>query len=55
VLRTLIAAEIASRDASNTRARLKAAAFPVIKTIEEFDPSASSILSPTWDYLAQGA
>jgi len=29
VLRTLIEAEIASRDASNTRARLKAAAFPV--------------------------
>ena len=29
VLRTLIEAEIASRDASNTRARLKAATFPV--------------------------
>ena len=28
VLHTLIEAEIASRDASNTRARLKAAAFP---------------------------
>ena len=52
VLRTLIEAEIASRDASNTRARLKAAAFPVIKTIEEFDLSASSIPAPTWDYLA---
>ena len=51
VLRTLIEAEIASRDASNTRARLKAAAFPVIKTIEEFDLSASSIPAPTWDYL----
>lgn len=51
VLRTLIEAEITSRDASNTRARLKAAAFPVIKTIEEFDLSASSIPAPTWDYL----
>jgi len=51
VLRTLIEAEIASRDASNTRARLKAAAFPVIKTIEEFDLSASSIPAPTFAYL----
>ena len=51
VLRTLIEAEIASRDASNTRARLKAATFPVIKTIEEFDLTASSIPAPTWDYL----
>ena len=31
-LRTLIEAEIASRDASNARGRLKAAAFPVSKT-----------------------
>lgn len=51
ILRTLIEAEIASRDASNTRARLKAAAFPVIKTIEEFDLATSSIPAPTWDYL----
>lgn len=51
VLRTLIEAEIASRDASNTRARLKAAAFPVIKTIEEFDLAASSIPAPTFAYL----
>jgi len=51
VLRTLIEAEIASRDASNTRARLKAAAFPVVKTIEEFDLSASSIPTPTFAYL----
>ena len=51
VLRTLIEAEIASRDASNTRARLKAAAFPVIKTIEEFDLSTSSIPAPTFAYL----
>jgi DNA replication protein DnaC len=42
-LRTLVETEIASRDASNTRARLKAAAFPVTKTVDEFDVKASSI------------
>lgn len=51
VLRTLVEAEIAARDASNTRARLKAAGFPVVKTIEEFDVAASSIPAPTWSYL----
>ena len=51
VLRTLVEAEIAARDASNTRARLKAAGFPVVKTIEEFDLAASSIPAPTWSYL----
>jgi DNA replication protein DnaC len=51
VLRTLVEAEIAARDASNTRARLKAATFPVLKTIEEFDVAASSIPAPTWSYL----
>ncbi len=43
VLRTLIEAEIAARDASNTADRLKAAAFPVTKTLETFDVAASSI------------
>jgi DNA replication protein DnaC len=52
LLRTLIEAEIAARDASNTRTRLKAAAFPVIKTIEEFDLGVSSINKATFDYLA---
>jgi hypothetical protein len=51
VLRTLIEAEVAARDASNERARLKAATFPVVKTIEEFDLTASSIPTPTWAYL----
>ncbi|NMM34369.1 MAG: ATP-binding protein [Phycicoccus sp.] len=51
ILRTLIEAEIASRDAANTRARRQAAAFPVIKTIEEFDLAASSIPAPTFAYL----
>ncbi len=51
VLRTLIEAEIASRDASNARARLKAAAFPVTKTLDEFDVKASSIKTATFAYL----
>ena len=42
-LRTLIEAEISARDASNARNRLKAAAFPVVKTLDDFDVTASSI------------
>jgi DNA replication protein DnaC len=52
LLRTLVEAEITARDASNARHRLKAAAFPVAKTLEEFDVAASSIPRPTFDYLA---
>jgi DNA replication protein DnaC len=52
VLRTLIEAELAARDASNTANRLKAAAFPVVKTLEGFDVSASSIPQATVDYLS---
>ena len=52
LLRTLIDAEITARDASNARARMKTAAFPVIKTIDELDRSACSIPGPTLDYLA---
>src|SRR4029450_206554 len=51
VLRALVEAEVAARDASNERARLKRAAFPVLKTIDEFDLAASSIPAPTWAYL----
>ncbi|HEY3239122.1 MAG TPA: IS21-like element helper ATPase IstB [Acidimicrobiia bacterium] len=51
-LRTLVEAEIASREASNARARLKAANFPVTKTLDDFDVSASSIPKATLDYLA---
>ena len=51
-LRTLVEAEIASRDASNARGRLKAAAFPVHKTLDEFDVGASSVPRATFDYLA---
>lgn len=50
-LRTLVEAEIASRDASNATARLKLAAFPVTKTLEEFDVAASSVKGATLDYL----
>ena len=51
-LRTLVEAEIASRDASNARGRLKSAAFPVTKTLDEFDVEASSVPRATFDYLA---
>lgn len=51
VLRTLVEAEIAARDASNLANRLKAASFPVVKTIEEFQLTASTIPKPTFDYL----
>ena len=51
LLRTLIEAEITARDASNARTRLKSAAFPLIKTLEEFDRTVSSIPAPTWAYL----
>lgn len=51
-LRTLLEAEIASRDASNASARLKQARFPVTKKLEGFDVAASSIPRPTFDYLA---
>ena len=39
-------------DASNARTRLKTAAFPVVKTLDEFDRAVSSIPPATLDYLA---
>jgi DNA replication protein DnaC len=51
VLRTLIEAELAARDASNIAARLKAAAFPVAKTLDNFIVAESSIPQATFDYL----
>jgi DNA replication protein DnaC len=51
-LRTLIEAEITSRDESNARTRMRTAAFPVTKTLAEFDVSASSVPPATFDYLA---
>jgi DNA replication protein DnaC len=52
LLRTLVEAEITARDASNARIRLKTAAFPVAKTLDEFDRSVSTINAATLDYLA---
>jgi DNA replication protein DnaC len=51
-LRTLVEAEITSRDESNARTRMRSANFPVAKTLEEFDVSASSVPTSTFDYLA---
>ena len=51
LLRALVEAEITSRDESNARTRLKAAAFPVAKTIDEYDMSVSSVPRATFDYL----
>jgi len=52
LLRTLLDAELASRDASNARARLRAAGFPVAKTLDQFQVAASSVPRATFDYLA---
>ena len=46
LLRTLVEAEIASRDRSNQQARLKAARIPVSKRLEEFDLSLG--VPPLW-------
>src|SRR6516162_6033572 len=51
-LRTLVEAEITARDESNARNRMRLAAFPVTKTLGEFDVAASSIPNATFDYLA---
>jgi DNA replication protein DnaC len=51
LLRTLVEAEITARDASNARTRLKTAGFPVTKTLDEFDLSASTINKASFDYL----
>ncbi len=51
-LRTLVEAEIAARDESNARARLRSAGFPVTKTLDEFNLALSSVPQGTWDYLS---
>lgn len=43
LLRALVEAEIAARDAANARARLRAAAFPATRTLDEFKVAASSV------------
>jgi DNA replication protein DnaC len=52
VLRSLLQAEIAARDAANRRMRLKQGGFPVLKTLEAFKVADSSIPRPTFDYVA---
>jgi DNA replication protein DnaC len=52
LLRTLVEAEIAAREASNIANRRRAAGFPVEKSLEEFDVGVSSIPRATFDYLA---
>lgn len=52
LLRTLVEAEIAARDAANARARLRTAAFPAVRTLDEFKVAASSVPQATFDYLA---
>ncbi|HEY8865690.1 MAG TPA: IS21-like element helper ATPase IstB, partial [Solirubrobacteraceae bacterium] len=52
LLRTLIEAEIAARDAANERARLRTATFPVRKTLDEFKVQESAVPQATFDYLA---
>lgn len=51
-LRTLVEAEIAARDESNARTRMRAAGFPVTKTLDGFDVASSSVPAATFDYLA---
>ena len=51
LLRTLVEAEIAARDAANEQRRLRAAGFPVAKSLEEFALTQSSVPRATYDYL----
>ena len=50
-LRTLVEAEIASRDASNTATRRRQAGFRT-KTLDDYDLTVSSVPQATFDYLA---
>jgi len=52
LLRTLVEAELAARDASNHTTRLKTAGFPVTKQLEDFKVALSSIPPATFAYLA---
>lgn len=52
LLRALIEAEIRARDEANRQRRLRAAGFPVEKTLEEFALVQSSVPRATYDYLA---
>ncbi len=52
LLRTLVQAEIAARDDSNARARLRAAGFPTTKGFDDFTLGLSSVPQATFDYIA---
>jgi DNA replication protein DnaC len=52
MLRTLVDAEIAARDAANEQARLRAAHFPVPKTLAEFQLAQSAVPPATFAYLS---
>lgn len=52
LLRTLVEAEIAARDASNERARRKAAGFPVTRRLDDFVLAESSVPEATFEHLA---
>ncbi len=52
LLRTLVEAEVRSRDEANERARLARAAFPVRKTLAEFKVAESAVPRATFEYLA---
>lgn len=52
VLRTLVETELAARDASNVVNRLKAAGFPLTKTLKSFDVAASSVQPKVFNYLS---
>lgn len=52
VVRTLVEAEIAARDESNYRNRLRNAGFPVNKGLEEFKVEQSSVPRATFDYIS---
>ena len=52
LLTALVREEIAAREASNERSRLKAAGFPAPKTLEGFDIRASALPRATFDFLA---
>ena len=51
-LRTLMEAEIAARDESNLRGRIKLAGFPVVKALDDFKVQASSVPQATFNYIA---
>jgi len=52
VLRTLVEAEIAARDAANEQARLRQAHFPVAKSLAEFQLAQSAVPPATFAYLS---